>query len=214
MKLMSKLLSNLYIFMQLTSSHNFHFKVCTFQLFLLYLDKWLPHLCHGDSWVAPHYPSCTVSSWIQSLHSWCIEEQVHSLHQSRHHQLKLPLKIRQYNLVLETLLWKSSHKSWSYYLHLNTLPPLNNQQFYTWCFQVELPADNSCLFFPPPAVHVTHSPPEPPYTDLHSALTLLLSTNKTKISRAAVRLGGGVSLTDNTGYRASEMIKLNFHWMK
>ena len=61
-----------------------------------------------------------------------------------------------------------------------------------------LPAHHQCLPLAPPTV--THSPPEPLHTDLHSALTLPLSTNKTKISRATLRLGSGVSLTDNTDY--------------
>ena len=71
-------------------------------------------------------------------------------------------------------------------------------QVRTSCSKSTLPAHHQCLSLAPPTV--THSPPEPLHTDLHSALTLPLSTNKTKISRAALRLGGGVSLTDNTDH--------------
>ena len=62
-----------------------------------------------------------------------------------------------------------------------------------------LPAHHQCCCLVPPTV--THSPPEPLHTDLHSSLTLPLSTNKTKISRAALWLGGSVPLTDNTYHR-------------
>ena len=75
----------------------------------------------------------------------------------------------------------------------------------TRCLYAQLPAHNQCLFSPKHTVHVTHSPPEPLHTDLHSALTLPLSTNKTKISRATLWLCGSDSLTDNIGYSASEM---------
>ena len=167
---------------------------CILLVYYLYLDKWPPHLCHGGSWVAPHYHCCTVSHWPQSLHSWCIQELVHFLHQSGHHQLKLPLKITQYNVVQIT----NYNIPCSYYLH----PPYEH----TWWFHAQLPAYNCCLFLPPLIVHVTHSTPESLHTDFHCALTLPLSTNKTKISRATLRLGGGVSLTDNAGYRASEMM--------
>ena len=68
----------------------------------------------------------------------------------------------------------------------------------TCCSKSTLPAHNQCHSLVPPTV--TYSSPESPHTDLNSALTLTLSTNKMKISRAALRLGGGVSLTDNTGY--------------
>ena len=66
------------------------------------------------------------------------------------------------------------------------------------CPKSTQPAHHTCLSLVPPTV--THSPPEPLHTDLHSALTLPLSTNKTKISRAALGLGGGVPLADNTDY--------------
>ena len=49
-------------------------------------------------------------------------------------------------------------------------------------------------------IHCHTQSPEPFHTDVHSALTLPLSTNKTKVSRAALGLGGGVSLTYNTCY--------------
>ena len=43
--------------------------------------------------------------------------------------------------------------------------------------------------------------PEPFHTDLHSALSLHLSTNKTKVSREALWLGSSWgTLTDNTGH--------------
>ena len=71
-----------------------------------------------------------------------------------------------------------------------------NKNISTSSSKSTLPAHHQCLSLAPPTV--THSPPEPLHTDLHSALTLPLSTNKTKISRAALRLRGGVSLTDNT----------------
>ena len=77
---------------------------------------------------------------------------------------------------------------------------------YTRYLQVQLPAHHHCLF--PPQPTVTHSPPEPVHTDLHSALTLPLSTNKTKVSRTALRLDGGVSLTDDTCYTPPERNKV------
>ena len=67
----------------------------------------------------------------------------------------------------------------------------------TSCTKSTLPAHHQGLSLVPTTV--THSLPESSHTDLHSALTLPLSTNKTKISRATLRLGGGISLTDNTG---------------
>ena len=77
------------------------------------------------------------------------------------------------------------------------------------CFhKPTLPAHHQCLFLAPPTV--THSPPEPLHTDLHSALTLPLSTNKTKISRAALRLGGCVPLTDNAYYRTVIRVSVTF----
>ena len=68
----------------------------------------------------------------------------------------------------------------------------------TSCSKSTLPAHHQCLSLVPPTV--THCPPEPLHTDLHSALTLPLPTNKTKISRAALKLRSGVSLTDNTDH--------------
>ena len=68
----------------------------------------------------------------------------------------------------------------------------------TSCPKSTQPAHHQCLSLVPPTV--THNSLESINTDLHSALTLPLSTNKTKISRVALRLGGGVPLTDNTGY--------------
>ena len=68
----------------------------------------------------------------------------------------------------------------------------------TSCTKSTLPAHDQCLSLVPATV--TYSSPEPLHTDLHSAFTLSLSTHKTKISRAALRLGGGVSLTDNTDH--------------
>ena len=68
----------------------------------------------------------------------------------------------------------------------------------TSCSKSTLSTHNNCLFSSKSTV--THSPPESFHTDLHSALTLPLSTHKTKISRATLCLGGGVPLTDNTDY--------------
>ena len=66
----------------------------------LYLGKSHPHFCHGDSHVAPHYPGCTVPSWIQSLYNSCMQALVHSPLQSKNHQQKLPLKTHDYISVL------------------------------------------------------------------------------------------------------------------
>ena len=56
----------------------------------LYLDKWLQHLCHGDSWVAPHYlHCCTQSRCVQFLYRRCLQELAHFPHQSK---LQLPLQ--------------------------------------------------------------------------------------------------------------------------
>jgi len=55
---------------------------------------------------------------------------------------------------------------------------------------------------------VTHSPPEPLHTDLHSAFSLPPPTSKTKVSRTALRLGGGVSLAYNACYTSSERKKV------
>ena len=68
----------------------------------------------------------------------------HSLHQSRHHQLKLPLRLTQYNVVQITLL----HAVTICILLMNTPDDF-------------VPAHNCCLFSPPPTVHVRHSSPDP-----------------------------------------------------
>lgn len=70
---------------------------------------------------------------------------------------------------------------------------------HTRCVHAKLPAHNKCLF-PPPST-VAHSPPEPFLTNLHSALSLPLSTNKTKVSQAALWLCCNCgTLTDYTGF--------------
>ena len=70
---------------------------------------------------------------------------------------------------------------------------------HTRCVHAKLPAHNKCLF-PPPST-VAHSPPEPFHTNLHSALSLPLSTNKTKVSQAALWLCCNCgTLTDYTGF--------------
>ena len=168
-----------------------------------YLDKWLPHLCHGDSWVAPHYPSCTVPHWVQALHSWCIEELVHSPLQSRNYRQKLPLQTQQIPAV-NVCLYEGTHTNYSISCSYCS-PTIQNT--------LKLPD-----IFMPSRLHTTSvsslpntlcmphtcSPPEPLHTDLHSALTLPLST-KLKISRATLWLWGSDSLTDNIGYSTSEM---------
>ena len=56
----------------------------------LYLDKWLQHLCHGDSRAAPHYlHCCTQSHCVQFLDRRCLQELAHFPHQSK---LQLPYK--------------------------------------------------------------------------------------------------------------------------
>ena len=85
-------------------SHRVH-KICTeshvtshkqtshcifwYYIFKQYLDKWLLHSCHGDSYVVPHYPWCTLLYWVQSLHKRCFQELVHFPLQS---ELQLPLQ--------------------------------------------------------------------------------------------------------------------------
>ena len=48
--------------------------------------------------------------------------------------------------------------------------------------------------------------------DDSTSLCMYLYTNKTKISRAPLRVWGDVSLADNTCYWASEIFKSNFNW--
>ena len=67
---------------------------------------------------------------------------------------------------------------------------------------MQLPAHNY-RFFSSKSI-VTHSSPDPCYTELHSAFTVSLSTNKTKIPKTTFRLRCSGSLTDNTGYWPSE----------
>ena len=55
----------------------------------LHLDKSLPHLCRGDSWVAQYYPCCTVPGWIQFLYNKYLQKLIHSPLQSN---LQLPLQ--------------------------------------------------------------------------------------------------------------------------
>ena len=124
------------------------------------------------------------------------------MHEAEQRKNWVPLYSRLLNTLLFQLLF--SNKPHTRELHMLELHTTLYNGVYqlinilTSCTKSTLPAHHQCLSLAPPTV--THSPPEPSHTDLHSALTLPLSTNKTKISRAALRLGGGVSLTDNTGY--------------
>ena len=124
------------------------------------------------------------------------------MHEAEQRKNWVPLYSRLLNTLLFQLLF--SNKPHTRELHMLELHTTLYNSVYqlinilTSCIISTLPAHHQCLSLAPSTV--THSPPEPPYTDLHSPLTLPLSTNKMKISRATLRLGGGVPLADNTDH--------------
>ena len=108
----------------------------------------------------------------------------HSLHQSRHHQLKLPLRLTQYNVVQITLL----HAVTICILLMNTPDDF-------------VPAHNCCLFSPPPTVHVRHSSPDS-LTQISTlpSLSICPPTRQRSPDLRSECEVHDVSLTDNTLY--------------
>ena len=127
-----------------------------------HIDISLQHLYHDDSWLLPLCPYYTPHVWLPTSRTSEVAK----------------------NWTTAFPKVGTSQRCGSCSSKKKILAPGLSQlstkiKVLTSCPKSTLPAYHYCLSLAPPTV--THSPPEPLCTDLHSVLTLPLSTNKTKI---------------------------------